>query len=92
MRTILLALCFVSSFSFAGETYECRKGEMVRTISVTQLYVEDKVPCEVRYQNAEGEKVLWSAQKEVGYCESKAKAFVAKQEAWGWACHLLATE
>lgn len=48
------------------------------------------VPCEVQYfkdTEAPGEsQVLWSAQAQAGYCESKASEFVAKLEGWGWSC------
>lgn len=83
---IFVVLLLVLSTSYADETYQCQSGEAFRTISVVYPYVGEKVPCEVRYQNATGEKVLWTAKKEVGYCEAKAKAFVAKQKEWGWAC------
>lgn len=89
MRNFMFMLLLVSSTSYADETYQCQSGEALRTISVVYPYVGEKVPCEVRYQNASGEKVLWTAKKEVGYCEAKAKAFVEKLEGWGWTCKQL---
>jgi len=58
-------------------------------IAAGGLYVEEKLPCEVRYQKEGSETVLWTAQKQLGYCEAKAKRFVEKHKGWGWSCELL---
>jgi hypothetical protein len=69
--------------------YQCTHGELVRRVEVfTEPGVT--VPCEVHYfkdTEAPGEsQVLWSAQAQEGYCDSKASEFVAKLEGWGWSC------
>lgn len=86
---MLIALLFISTASYADTVYECRSGDAVRTITVLYHHVENKVPCEVRYYSDSGDKVLWKANKQVGYCEAKAEAFVAKQAGWGWQCKRL---
>jgi len=79
---ILLALCTVA---VADVRFECTRGDQTRTITV--VYLSDgPLPCEVSYDKGDGAKVLWSAQNTEGYCESHAKAFVAKQEGWGYSC------
>ena len=50
---------------------------------------ESPVPCEVVYKKlTEGaeDQVLWNAQNDGSYCESKATEFVTKLESWGWTC------
>ena len=69
--------------------YKCTYGDMVRRVEIlTEPGVP--VPCEVHYYKdteAPGDtQVLWSAQAQVGYCEEKTEAFVAKLESWGWDC------
>ena len=70
-------------------SYQCSFGELQRRVEIlTEPGVS--VPCEVHYYKdteAPGEKtVLWSAQAQEGYCESKTEEFVAKLEGWGWDC------
>ena len=31
-------------------------------------------------------QVLWQAQNEIRYCETRAAAFVDKLRGWGWTC------
>ncbi len=69
--------------------YQCSYGDLTRRVEIlTEPGVP--VPCEVHYYKdteAPGDKqVLWSAQAQVGYCEEKTEAFVAKLEGWGWDC------
>jgi len=89
---MFVVLLLVSSISFADEVYQCESAQGLRTISVIYSVVGEKVPCEVKYESAGGEKVLWTATKEAGYCEARAKEFVAKQEGWGWTCKSLAAQ
>ncbi len=72
-----------------GVTYSCSFGDLQRRVQIlTEPGVS--VPCEVHYYKdteAPGERrVLWSADRQEGYCESKANEFVAKLEGWGWSC------
>ena len=80
--TALLLFCAAAS---ANERFVCTHGDQQRVIEI--VYMGDgPVPCEVRYDKGDGAQVLWSAQNSEGYCESHAKAFVEKQEGWGWSC------
>ncbi len=70
-------------------SYSCTYDEMVRRVEIlTEPGVP--VPCEVQYHKdteAPGEhQVLWSAQNDASYCESKTAEFVAQLEEWGWNC------
>ena len=66
--------------------YVCTYESGVRNIEVVYLQEDSTVPCEVRYIKDSVSNTLWNAQREVGYCESKAEAFVEKIEGWGWSC------
>ncbi len=82
---------FCCSLALASEQYICSHGDAERVISVVYQNAESQVPCEVQYDKGEGAHTLWSAQAEVGYCETKASEFVAKQESWGWSCEKAAS-
>lgn len=60
-----------------------RRVEIVRETGV-------EVPCEVHYYKdteSPGERqVLWRANSQAGYCEERARGFVAELEGWGWNC------
>lgn len=70
-------------------TYQCRMGNLVRRV---EIFYETgvAVPCEVQYfkdTEAPGAReVLWRAQNESGYCEARAREFVARLESLGWDC------
>ncbi len=83
---ILLVIACLWGTATADEQFVCARGELERIISV--VYLSDgPLPCEVRYDRGEGAEVLWSAENTQGYCESKAKEFVNKQEEeWGYTC------
>ncbi len=68
---------------------QCTNADLTRRVEIrTDPGVS--VPCEVHYHKdteAPGERqVLWSATKEVGYCERKTEEFVTKLRGWGWEC------
>lgn len=67
----------------------CVHGDMQRRVAIV-YETGVAVPCEVHYfkdtEAPEEHQVLWNAQNESGYCESKAQAFVEKLEGWGWTC------
>lgn len=69
--------------------YQCTMGPLSRRVEVAYTTAA-AVPCEVRYyKEAAGQdaaQVLWSAQNKAGYCEQKAKDFVAKLQGLGWMC------
>ncbi len=96
MKFYSVSLYFIFLFFclsvFAGEQHICINGDAIRVISVE--YDEDnaRVPCEVYYDKGEEVKVLWNAKSEIGYCENKAREFVAKQESMGWSCKVNAQD
>ena len=86
---ILFVAFLLAGFAQADQEYVCNFGDNVRLITVTYDSELDLVPCQVQYDKGHGVETLWNAQSEVGYCESKASEFVAKQESWGWSCEKL---
>ena len=84
--SMLFIALYFSSIAGANEEYVCNFGDSKRLISVNYDSEHDQVPCQVQYDKGHGVETLWNAQSEVGYCESKASEFVAKQESWGWSC------
>lgn len=87
---LTMAASVVSGSVTAGEgyTYECKHGQDVRKIDVVYLQREAIVPCEVNYTKDGIQATLWNAAYSEGYCETRAKEFVEKQEGWGWNCEL----
>jgi hypothetical protein len=91
-KILLVSLVMlIPGFVFAQATtsYECSYDGMQRRIVIlTEPGVT--VPCQVQYHKdteMPGDvQTLWTASSDAGYCESKAKEFVAKLEGWGWAC------
>ena len=90
---ILAAVCVltlsVPATALAADKYRCTNGSLERRVEI--LYEPGRaVPCEVQYfkdTEAPGQtQVLWSAQNESGYCESKTAAFIAQLESQGWNC------
>jgi len=79
----------VAAWSQSATSYQCRMGNLVRRV---EIFYETgvAVPCEVQYfkdSEAPGSReVLWRAQNESGYCESRARDFVARLESLGWNC------
>ena len=81
----LFAGMSTSAMAIENQTTVCSHGKNIRIVEVIYSS-ENAVPCEVQYTKEEGTKTLWSATNKVGYCESKAEAFVEKQKGWGWSC------
>ena len=87
MKLLLITTIFFSGSLAANEFSNtlCKFGEQERKIEI--VYSQGTpVPCEVHYTKPSGTQILWKAEGEVGYCESKASALVEKQQGWGWAC------
>lgn len=76
----------LSASANANSSYVCSNAGQTREIHIVYDEPGNEVPCSVLYKKADGEKVLWSAQNQLGYCESKAADFAEKQESWGWNC------
>ncbi|WP_058119487.1 hypothetical protein [Photobacterium kishitanii] len=87
MKVIILLMLSILSFqAYAQDKYVCHKGGVERTVEVVYSQPGSKVPCEVKYTKPNSNKILWSADHEVGYCETKAKQFVHKLGGFGWSC------
>lgn len=88
LAILLTALCLAAS-NAAAENYICTLEDLVRRV---EIYYEPgrEVPCEVHYYKdteMPGERqVPWRAQNEVGYCESRAGAFIEQLKSQGWDC------
>ena len=88
---IVLLAAALPGLAFAQESrsHACTFGDLERRLEIVSEAGLD-VPCEVHYYKdteMPGERqVLWSAQTEAGYCESKVREFVTKLEGWGWSC------
>jgi len=60
-------------------TFTCTQGKMTRTLEIIYSNPNSKTPCKVNYVKdaATGEStVLFSAENETGYCESKAESCI----------------
>lgn len=78
-----------------GDAWYCRQGERVREVTIYYPQAPERVPCEVYYTKRDQKRmprVLWSATREVGYCERRAAAFVDRLQALGWQCSEAAVE
>ncbi len=90
--TLLAIVGFIPALAVAngGPKYECKLQDLVRRVEVVYTTPGSAVPCEVHYYKdteASGEtQVLWTAQNEIRYCETRASGFVDKLSGWGWAC------
>jgi hypothetical protein len=90
----LFALFFPATV-LAADNYQCSNGSLVRRIEI--IYEPGRaVPCEVHYykdtESPGDRQVLWRAQNEAGYCESKTKAFIEQLESQGFSCGSVADD
>ena len=99
MKTLITVTCIISFMFCAGvwaqeatspTSVTCQKGDLSRTIEVIYTGEQGEPPCEVHYkkvvEEAGHDQILWSAEREKGYCETKQQEFKAKLESWGWTC------
>jgi len=87
MKTALFIVLSALTFQgVASDKYVCTSGDVERTIEVLYTTADSKVPCDVKYTKPESTQILWSAQNQEGYCETKAKAFSEKLTGYGWSC------
>jgi len=87
MKSILfIFLAALSLNSYAESKYVCKSGNVERIIEVVYSSPDSKVPCDVKYTKSDSAEVLWSAQNETGYCESKSDELALKLENLGWVC------
>lgn len=88
-KILFLTLSVLSFHAFAGDKYVCTHANMERFIEVIYASPDSKVPCKVKYTKPDEVKILWRANNEMGYCESKAEEFAKKQESFGWSCSVV---
>jgi hypothetical protein len=86
-RLLVLAGTFALPVFAAAEAanYECVNGGSTRRVEVA-FPVVGETRCEVRYHKDGESVVLWNAQADSAYCETKARDFVAKLREAGWSC------
>ncbi len=86
---LTLAVCLPAlPFNSVADSWSCRHDNDVREIHI-QRESDAPVPCSIVYKKlTEGaeDQVLWRAENDPAFCAEKARAFVAKQEGWGWTC------
>ena len=79
------ALALPGFVAAQAPTYDCAHGGSTRRVEVA-FPVAGATRCEVRYHKDGATHVLWSAEVESSYCESKARDFIAKLQEAGWSC------
>ena len=86
-RLLILAgaLAFSGFAAAQAPSYECVNGASTRRVEVA-FPAAGETRCEVRYYKDGASQVLWSADVESGYCETKARDFIAKLQDAGWSC------
>jgi len=86
-RTLITAALLTPALTMAATDQRtvCTHDTQERVIELVYP-TGNQLPCEVRYTKDGATEVLWNAQNETQYCESKAAEFVDKQRGWGWQC------
>lgn len=86
----LIGLSFLSfpALVHASHVTVCKSGSVERRIEVGGPEEGKNLPCEVKYfkEGQDEPKVLWTAQNDAGYCDTKAKEFAEKLGTMGWTC------
>jgi hypothetical protein len=86
------AVCFlvVPAAEAASSNYQCDLRGTSRRVELRYDGAPGRPPCEVVYHKETEqpgvEQVLWTAQRDVGFCRSKADALVGTLEDNGWRC------
>jgi len=88
---LFVVFLLLPSLGFAQDVtnYQCSLDELTRRVEILSE-PGMPVPCEVHYyrdtESPGDDQVLWRAQNEVGYCETRAAEFVEKLRSMGWTC------
>ena len=82
---LAVAIVVAAPLAWAEET-TCRFGENVRRVELRIADERTRLPCEVVYWKRGEPSVLWRAETEAGYCESRAEELVETLESSGWIC------
>ena len=89
IRVLGLALLVVGGPAVAADAWTCTNGDLERNVTIYYPQAPQRVPCEVYYSKRDEHvipRVLWDAQRDAGYCEARATAFVTRLESLGWHC------
>lgn len=88
LATLMLITCLpLAAMGSENYRYLCQQDSEKREIEVAYLLPDQSVPCEVRYRkNDEEPEVLWRANNQEGFCETKAQQLMEKQAEWGFDC------
>jgi hypothetical protein len=90
--TFVMAVALPAIAAAQGNrSYECTSAGETRRVEVAYPS-GGELPCEVRYLKGGVPQVLWSAEREAGYCETQARDFISKLQGMGWVCSDLGTE
>ena len=71
-----------------AESWICEQGTLVREININRDSAE-AAPCQVAYDKQSeglGSEVLWSANFDGSYCDTRANGLAEKLEGLGWSC------
>ncbi len=76
------------STSKNSNSWECKKESITRKVEVKSTAEGKAVPCQVVYtkENETEGKVLYNAEADETFCETKAKAFTEKLASMGFTC------
>jgi hypothetical protein len=90
LTAALLPAFLIPVSGLAADNYRCTRGDLVRRIEI--FYEPGRaVPCEVHYykdtEQPGNREVLWRAQNQSGFCESKTSAFIDELQSQGWDCN-----
>jgi hypothetical protein len=78
----------VSTYGAAAEQYVCTYDNKVRKVRLNYP-TGHQVPCSVIYEKPTedgSKKIMWEAQQQIGYCETKASEFTEYLRTNGWNC------
>lgn len=87
---VCLFVMGATGYSVVSETTLCERAGMRREIKVIYDDPMADAACKVRYRKKDEapgfKKILWRAEYEVGFCQTKASELVARLQNWGWTC------
>jgi hypothetical protein len=85
--TAIVTLLVTTNVAHAG-SWICENGSLVREINV-ERQSNAPAPCSVDYnKDAEGQgsQILWTANNDGAYCDSKADGLAERLQGFGWTC------
>ena len=81
------ALCGAVSAETVTDRFECAVETYTRSIELVHLDRAGEVPCEIRETREDGQTdVLWRANFDVSFCESRMTAHRKQLERYKWVC------